>query len=180
MWKKITGKTGKRCMEISFAFDKDSVFQKRLDGIYSQVNDLTIPLTLIAQSWYRSNRSIFAISGPGKYKDLSPKYKKEKNRKWGFVYPILFASGRLAGSITEPNNPEAINFIKDQKSLILGTRVPYGIYHQSDQPRTKMPYRPFLLVGVEQINQDPNPRAEIFIKILDNYLAQILAKRNQE
>ena len=33
------------------------------------------------------------------FKDLNEKYKKIKKKKWGYEYPILFASGKMFGAI---------------------------------------------------------------------------------
>lgn len=161
-------------MELQYAFDKDSTFQKKLEAVYAATGDLTEPLKLIASSWFRGNKSIFVLKSPGRYKDLTDPYKKIKKSKWGFVYPIMKASGRLAESITNEDSDESIYRIENKKTLVLGTRVPYGIYHQSDLPRTKMPYRPFLLVGVEQIapHDIRQNRVKNWIKILDFYFQQ--------
>ena len=37
----------------------------------------------------------FARSGEPRFRDLNPRYKKQKRRKYGRVYPILTASGRM-------------------------------------------------------------------------------------
>ena len=161
-------------MELIYAFDQDSEFRKTLEDVYNRTGDLTIPLTLIAKSWYKGNRSIFVLKGPGRYIDLTEKYKRRKKSKWGFVYPILKASGRLAESITDPSSADAIHYIVNKNTLVLGTSVPYAIYHQSQEPRTRMPYRPFLFVGVEQIapNDIKNNRLKTWFQILDSYLTQ--------
>lgn len=165
-------------MELKFAFDQNSNFQKKLDEVYQATGNLTLPLDLIARDWYKGNRSIFALKGPGRYKDLTEKYKKQKEKKWGYVYPILKASGKLSRSITNRSDINTIYRIENKKNLILGTKVPYGIYHQSDKPRTKMPYRPFLLIGVEQIapNDIKQNRINNWIKILDSYFQQKMNK----
>jgi phage gpG-like protein len=181
-------------MELIYAFDPNSEFQKKIESVFEATGDLTIPLTLIAKSWYQSNKSIFALKGPGRYADLSKKpffawwepkgsplrtyylggYKSYKIAKYGFAYPILKATGRLMKSITDPRSPDAINYIVNKNTLVLGTSVPYAIYHQSQEPRTKMPYRPFLFVGVEQIAPHDLQQARLntWIQILDNYLEQ--------
>ena len=109
------------------------------------VGDLTIPFKLIQDDFYKSEQIIFNLSRPGGYKDLSAKYKPFKQKKFGNIYPILFATGRLAASLLSPSGGEAISEIKPT-SLRIGTRVPYGIYHQSDKPRTKIPLRKFIFI----------------------------------
>lgn len=166
-------------MEIKYAFDPDGAFQKKLNDAFKATGDLTIPLTLIAREWFQSNKSIFALKGKGRYTDLSPKYKKAKQRRYGFVYPILMASGRLMASITSPPGADSINYIINKNTLVLGTKVPYAIYHQSQEPRSKMPYRPFLFVGVEQIapHDIKQNRLKNWIKIIDSYLDQKIGRK---
>lgn len=165
-------------MEIKFAFDPDSEFSKKLDEVYTATGDLTIPLGLMAAQWYKGNNSIFALKGPGRYEDLSDKYKKSKMKAVGFIYPILMRTGRLADSITDESSAEAIHRIYNKNTLILGTRTPYAIYHQSDLPRKKIPYRPFLFVGVEQIapNDIQQNRLKNWMKTLDSYMSSVLKK----
>lgn len=166
-------------MELKYAFDPDSSFQKKLEEVYAATSDLTIPLRLMAESWFRGNKSIFALKGPGRYDDLTERYKKYKQKHFGFVYPILMATGRLAASITWPIGGESINFIVNKNTLVLGTEVEYGIYHQSDTPRNKMPYRPFLFVGVEQIapNDIRNNRLKNWMTILENHFQRVMSKK---
>lgn len=189
-------------MYLEYAFDKNSNFQKKLNEVFKATGDLTLPLTLIANSWFRGNNSIFVLKGPGRYKDLSTKpmfpfwerkknlrrfypggYKEYKKEKYGFVYPILKATGKLASSITNQSDSNAIARIEGGKNLILGTKVPYGIYHQMDRNidpgKGKIPYRPFLFVGVEQIapNDIKNNRVKTWIKILDNHFESVMRKK---
>jgi phage gpG-like protein len=165
-------------MEIQYAFDPDNEFSKKLNSAFEATNDLTIPLGLMAREWFQGNKSIFKLKGPGRYKDLTDKYKSLKLRTIGQVYPILELSGALKDSITNPKDSESINLIVNKNTLVLGTKVPYAIYHQSNEDRTKMPYRPFLFVGVEQIapNDIQQNRLKNWIKILESYVSQKLEK----
>ncbi len=190
-------------MELIYVFDENSEFQKKLKEVYKKTKDLTIPLRLIATSWFRGNNSIFDENraGPGRYADLSQKpffakwerkgsdlrkfypggYKEYKRAKYGFAYPILKARGALQASITDPADVNSINLIINKSTLVLGTKVKYAIYHQSQKPRgtgktgRAMPYRPFLFVGVEQIapNDIKNNRLNTWMQILDSYFTQI-------
>ncbi len=190
-------------MEVIYVFDENSEFQKKVKHLYEQTKDLTIPLRLIASSWFRGNKSIFDSNriGPGRYTDLSEKpffarwerdnpdlmrfykggYKEYKKAKHGFVYPILKATGKLERSITDPSDSNSVNLIINKSTLVLGTKVDYGIYHQSQTERGKrktgraMPYRPFLFVGVEQIapNDIKNNRLKTWMQILDNHFKQV-------
>ena len=52
--------------------------------------------------------------------------------------PILERTGDLMRSLTNPNDPNTVR-IEERKSLTLGTRIPYAIYHQTGT--RKMPAR---------------------------------------
>lgn len=138
-------------------------FQKRVQSAVKAVGDLSPAFNSIANDWLKNNRQIFRLKSKGQYKDLSTKpffaywertarfrkfyeggYKQMKKEKYGFAYPILKATGKLEKSLTDRNDPNCI-VVLDSKSLIMGTNVEYGIYHQSARPRTKIPYRPFII-----------------------------------
>jgi phage gpG-like protein len=128
------------------------------------VRDLTEPLQQIGRDWMRSNETIFALSGPGPWTDLSGSrsgrdakgrfrskisgYKAEKLRRWGFVYPILKASGRLERSLTQPGDPGALMEVVNGTELRLGTRVTGrgGANYPAFLHRgtSRMPARPYL------------------------------------
>jgi phage gpG-like protein len=130
--------------------------------------DLRLPLTLIGRSLYKwTALEIFGLSGPGKFVDLRPKYKAWKEKHLHFAYPILKASGRLETSLTQPGGENILRF-PNATTLEWGTSVPYGIYHQSESPRKKMPRRPFLLVTDARLLQWRN--------ILQSHLHQSFAK----
>ena len=130
-------------MKTRIDFDKISLdrFNKAFRQAASEIDDLRVPLNEIALEFLESRKFIFALSGPGQYKDLSSQYKKRKNPP----YPILKRSGRLARSITRKND-ETFMFV-GYKSLEIGTTVPYGAAHQYGT-RT-IPKRPFLFWGPE-------------------------------
>lgn len=138
-------------MAVTAKFKKEqySKFLRGLRESAALVGDLRIPLTEIGKRFLESRKFIFDMtrSGPGKYKDLSPKYKRRKERLIGQAYPILFLSGALKKSITERGGQNI--FKVRQKTLTIGTRVPYAPYHQSKAPRTKIPRREFLFWGPE-------------------------------
>lgn len=113
--------------------------------------DLTVPLTLIGQQWFKSNRAIFALKGPGKYPDLTERYKKFKERHLGSAYPILKLTGRLEGSITDPSDGDAVMQIINNSDLLLGTTVPYANFHQNPGESSPLPRRPMVLFGNEQV-----------------------------
>ena len=95
------------------------------------LQDLSPLWALIANDFYKDQQRIFKLKGPGKYDDLKPSTKISKQRKVGFLYPILRGENkRLEGSLTQPDHAEAINDIT-RVDITLGTAVPYGIHHHA-------------------------------------------------
>jgi phage gpG-like protein len=159
----------------SYVLENDARFKQALKDASEVVSDLRIPFGLITRDFYKSERAIFGLKGPGQYppfknshrvqyeqsgvgvRQLPAKkqfdvtkspYQQQKIKKWGFDYPLLKASGKLERSITTPNAEGSINIITPL-SLVIGTSIPYGIYHQSDSPRSKIPLRKFVFIGPE-------------------------------
>lgn len=142
---------------------------KALNDAQKRAFDLRVPLTIIGRSMFRwSQIEIFNLSGPGKYQDLSKRYKKVKMEKFRFLYPILKATGRLQSSLTEPGNAENYFNFPTRTSVEWGTTVPYGVYHQSEAPRRKIPRRPFLIVT--------DARLKSWKEILGRHLHQAFAE----
>lgn len=133
----------------AISFDKKSYnrFLKALSVSAEKIDDLRIPLNTIGKRFLEERKFIFDMtrSSPGAYKDLSPNYKKQKQRKLGFHYPILYYSGRLKRSITKRNEETIFNIGK--KSLEIGTTVFYAEWLQMGT--RKMPAREFLFWGPE-------------------------------
>ncbi len=154
-------------MVTRYQVDPDKRVISAISEALKKVDDLRIPFTLIGKSWFRSNEAIFKLKGPGKYKDLSPAYKIEKEAAVGFVYPILFRHGPLRDSITEPTDPNAV-FNVTRQSLELGSTIDYGPKVQET--------RPFVLIGAEQVApRELNQRAEAWVKTIESYVMQACA-----
>ena len=136
----------------SYSIDSDKRFRNALAKASESVQDFRIPFGQILRDFYRSEQAIFKLKSPGLYPDYvggkDSKYAARKEKVRGFRYPLLVASGRLAASLLGPNNPGSISAI-GKLSMYFGTSVEYGIYHQSDSPRSKIPLRKFLFIGPE-------------------------------
>lgn len=162
---------------IELKVDPDGRLKNAVKDAIAKVGDLTIPLKAITRSWFKSNRAIFELKGPGKYTDLAESTKKQKTKVLGTPYPILRLTGRLESSLTQAGSSDAISSIIGKNALILGTAVPYGIYHQSAAPRSKLPFRPFIFLGAEQTAPTPlHNRRENWIKILTDHVEQVATK----
>jgi hypothetical protein len=161
----------------SYNVDNDRKFRNAIDQALTQVNDLTIPLTLITKDFFRSQRAIWNLKGPGQYPDLAESTKKSKLMAGIPVYPILKRTGALEKSMVNPSDSNAVAQIVNRKGLILGTRVAYGVYHQSDRPRGPIPLRKFLFIGPEAprfASSDQMGRLDRWLNILNGYVAEKL------
>lgn len=163
---------------ISFIAENDEEIRKLFDDAKDKVSDLRIPFGLIANNWYQGNKKIFSLKGPGLYTDLSAGYKIQKKRAVGFYYPILKRTGALERSLISKNDSKAVSFVGRQE-LVLGTSVDYGIYHQSDEPRAKIPQRKFIFIdgGANEVAKDAiiAGRVENWTNIMSDYIRQVLS-----
>ncbi len=141
----------------SYSVDNDNRFKSALARASEVSQDLRVPFGFILKDFYKSEQAIFSLKGPGQYPPFKgvidprtgmTKYQAAKKKKVGFDYPLLVRTGSLAASVLGPSNPGSVSLIT-KLSLIFGTSIPYGIYHQSDEPRSKIPLRKFLFIGPE-------------------------------
>lgn len=157
----------------SYIIENDKDFERALQRLADVTNDYRIPFGLIAKEFYRSNKKIFSLAGPGLYPDLSEKYKVQKQRQVGFIYPILFKTGRVASSLLNPSDPEAVRVLTKQ-NLILGTDVPYVKFHQSDAPRTRLPQRKVIFIDGGPFESSKGAstsgRRETWLNIINQYI----------
>lgn len=182
---------------FSYTVENDRLFKQAIDRALLEVNDLKLPFNQIAFDWYKSQKAIFQLKSQGKYPDFKGKkvgemwsqgenarphrrtrnpsmtpYQNYKFKKYGFDYPLLKATGRLEGSVTDSKNPETI-FINTGTGIVLGSQVPYGIYHQSDSARAKIPLRKFIFIGPEApsfATSEQMGRPERWLNIINNYI----------
>jgi len=166
----------------SYIVDADKRFQRALKKASDQVDDLRVPFKLITRSWFKSNRSFFILKSAGLFEDLAESTKKQKTRLLGSPYPILRGiTGNLEKSITNPSDSGSVNLIVNKKTLILGTQVqskkgaPYPFFLQDGT--SKMPARPFIIIGGEQTSTAPiNRRREAWIKLISDYVFKVSKK----
>lgn len=163
----------------SYIVENDEAFNRGLDRLRKNVNDLRVPFGLIRNDFHRSNKIIFELKGPGLYPDLADSTKEYKQRTLGFVYPILVRTGRLAASLVNPSNSDAVSDV-DATSLLLGTNVPYAIFHQSDAPRSKLPQRKVVFIdgGPSEKSKSSSVagRRERWLNIMNDYIIQVLGE----
>lgn len=169
-------------LTMSYSVDNDKKFSAAIDKAIKLGGDLRVPFGQISQDFYKSEQAIFKLGGPGQYPDF--KGAKGKDGKTAYerykeshsparsAYPLLFFSGKLAASVLGPNNEGSINTIK-KTSLEIGTEIEYGIYHQSDRARSKIPLRKFLFIGPEAkkfATSDQMGRLERWLGYMSDYI----------
>lgn len=160
--------------------DADKRFRNAVDRALKTTDDLRVPFGLIAGDFYRSQRPIFQMSGPGPYPDLNKAYKKHKQTKFGRIYPILKANGYLAAAASIQGASGNITEI-GAKNMTLGVdsgTITYADYHNSDRPRRKIPLRKFLFLGNGDDRGFANPdqlgRVDRWVGILNEFVLQKL------
>lgn len=133
---------------------------KKLFGFIRQrTKDLSPWWESISSSFYRGNKSIFELRGPGKFADLKGRTKKTKRSRLGFIYPILRSSGDLEDSITNENSTNALKKVTPL-NLQLGTKLNYALLLQEGTKYMKP--RPFISLEVVK------GRKEAWNRILKN------------
>lgn len=188
---------------VEFKVETQSIFAT-INKFSDQVSDLRPPLIQIAREFYKSNKFIFKLQGPGKYPDFSgPKivqtwktpgrpwartrdgsmtaYQWQKTQaKWPGVnakgYPLLRASGALERSITQDGDQNAVKILT-KKSLVIGTQVEYGIHHQYGAPKANVPMRKFLFIdasSTESTNPNLSRRSEAWTRALETYISRMI------
>lgn len=164
----------------SYNVDNDRKFQAAIENAIEKTGDLRIPLTQIQQDFHKSQRAIFTLQSAGQYPDFkNERSKRQKQRAVGFTYPLLVRTGALARSMTEKSDINAISEIVDKNTLFLGTRLTYGVYHQSDEPRKKIPLRKFLFIGPEAVRFAKGPtagRPNRWLNIVNTYVLDFLKR----
>lgn len=189
---------GTRSKEFDWSIQNVEAFQARLNRLGKATNDFRIPFRIISSDFYRSQKKLFKLQSEGLYNPLggfdynSPsgfgnqtkraRAEDEKERRTKHAWnPILFGeTGDLKDSTLRRNHRYSI-FALGKKELQIGTSVPYGKYHQSDGPRTKMPQRKFIFIdgGPADRSSDSNinGRRERWLKIIDDHIEQLVTGR---
>ena len=170
----------------SYYIENDKDFLAALDRLKKSASDFRIPFGLISKEFYRSNKKMFSLKGPGLYQDLAPSagkdgqptttsnYFEQKKRAVGFAYPILVRSGKLAASLLRPNAAGAVMTIR-KDLLLMGTNDPNAKYHQYGT--RKMPMRKVVFIDggkdEKSVGAMKFGRRETWLNIINDY---ILAK----
>lgn len=170
----------------SYSVDNDFKFRDALKRASAVTQDLRIPFGLILKDFYKSEQSIFKLKGPGLYppfagqkqKNGKTVYQNQKIKKVGFDYPLLVRTGVLANSLLGPSNTGSISKTTNL-SLAFGTSIKYGIYHQSDAARKRLPLRKFLFIGPEAsrfATSEQMGRAQRWLGYIEDHIVREMKK----
>jgi|GEM_PF-730631 len=134
-----------------FRFKMDIAGEVQLDRGIARfaegVGDYRPIWPVIADDFYAEEKEQFASEGSAggeAWTPLSPAYAGWKEVHFPGM-PIMQRTGDLERSLTSAGDPNSVR-VETRKALTLGTRVPYAIYHQSLDPRTKLPRRPIIML----------------------------------
>lgn len=153
-------------------------FEKILQRLLKRSDDWRPLFHTLGKNFRRSRETIFALTGPGGYKDLSPRYKKLKEEIFGDAYPILRASGKMENSITEEGDSDNISIV-ERRSFTFGSKDPILKYHNSDKPRKKMPLRKVIFWGPEAPKTMPLESQNFYDRAKQAMLKYLMRERSQ-
>lgn len=146
---------------VSFQADT-ATFNSFVNNVLETTGDLRVPFIQIGQDIFKSNRKLFLLRGPGKFRDLSDNppgkgYKSKKSKKLGSAYPILRGfTGDLEKSITRNTDKNSV-FRVSKTSFTVGTKARSKkgfLYPLALQEGTsKMPARPFLFIDKPRVGR---------------------------
>lgn len=124
-------------LEIAGEVQMDRGIARFADGIA----DYRPIWPVIEDDFYAQEKDQFATEGAEggeKWKELKPETVGYKEAHFPGK-PILQRTGDLYASLTNPNDPNTVR-MEERKTLTLGSRIPYAIYHQTGTE--KMDARP--------------------------------------
>lgn len=180
---------------ISFIPENDEAFKRGLKRLADTVDDFRIPFGLIGRHWYRGNKKIFGLASRGLYPGFGgfnptekiqflgkPTTRREaaevtKSEEVGFIFPLLKRSGKLEASLSSRSAKGAV-FFAGKHDLLMGTSIPYAIFHQSDEDRFTLPQRKVIFIsgGPAEKAKDSfvSGRREAWLNIMNDHINQIL------
>lgn len=137
--------------EFEFTIDNERDFIRAMNRLKTVSSDFRKPFSFIANDFYKSNKIIFGLKGPGLYNPLGGfRYREElpsgktrrkaaeeqKTRRVKFAYPLLIgATKRLAKSVLSRRASGSVFFL-NESTLEMGTEVKsftgfnYPLLHQ--------------------------------------------------
>ena len=157
-------------------------FEKILQRLLKRSDDWRPLFHTLGENFRQSRKTIFALTGPGGYKDLSPRYKKLKESIFGDAYPILRATGVMERSIVEEGDSNNVSIV-ERRSFTFGSKDPILKYHNSDKPakggKRKMPQRKVIFWGPEAPKTMPLESQNFYDRAKQQMLRYLMRERAQ-
>lgn len=152
---------------LAVSLDESKAFARALEQTKKRAEDIRPALLEILDDWYASEAETFQYGDQGPYRDLTDLYKKRKEAKHGFVYPILKATGALEESVTHPSGAGAY-FSLAGDTITIGSYVSYASYVQAFADGSSN--RPFIFIGGRYATENQKARPKRWAGILRDYI----------
>lgn len=160
---------------INITFDVSGValVQQKFASYGADVSDLSVPLGQVADDLQADFTLNMATEGGlfGGWVPLAASTIQERVREGYGASPILYRTGRLANSLSG-DGADTVKEVTD-KSVTVGTSVPYGIYHQTGthtkSGAQKMPQRKIIWATFA--------RRGLIVRRLGDYIRQLAVKQ---
>lgn len=135
---------------LSIVADGETIVERRLLRFADNIEHPQAALEVVGDVLREATEKQFDSEGgyaSGGWKELAQSTIDRKARL-GQDPHILRATDRLMESLTRKFDSDHIEQISGE-TLTFGSSVSYGLFHQSSQPRTKIPFRPPVAITEE-------------------------------
>jgi len=129
-------------IEFTYVLNPEPV-EKAVAGFQESLADQQPALAAIADDFREMIAEQFASQGGAEGTPWAPLAPSTLRRRRASP-SILYATGALRRSLTEPGAADHVAELEDE-SLTLGTRLPYAFYHQAGTRR--LPARPIIVLS---------------------------------
>ena len=138
-------------LRVTLSVENEIIIDRVLEGIEERAQDLTPAWPAVLRAFRSIVNRAFAMEGSGgePWQPLADSTRRERARLgYGAAHPILERTGRLVRSLVIGDDGGFAEITPG--SLIVGTTVPYFVYHQSNKPRRRLPRRAPILLTMDQ------------------------------
>ncbi len=117
--------------KIEIIVDGKAEFDRAFSRLDANFDDLTPIWPDVRDKFWDIEKEQFdsegSKGGGGRWKSLSPRYAKQKIKRYGGGVKILEASGDLLKSLT--GDAPGSYYQAGKKEVAIGTSIPYGMHH---------------------------------------------------
>lgn len=130
-------------VEIIATLQGETVIARSFDALEERLGDATPAWPAVIAVYKQLTRRAFATEGESTgeaWPALAPRTQRERARLgYGAAHPILERSQRLLHAVTLESGENTV--VDAPKYLGIAIEVEYFVYHQSNQPRMRLPRR---------------------------------------